>query len=120
MVDNALYGIKDYTIIISALYAKNQTFITYDELDNYRTILYQEIIKRRKYIMWDDSDEDIKVYDKFTIVRTPDGIYTTNFIDEETINESLIGYPEDIVKAFKSSRDKLVENKVKLLFPNRS
>ena len=120
MVDNALYGIKDYTMIINALYAKNQTFITYDELDNYRTILYQEIIKRRKYIMWDDSDEDIKVYDNFTIVRTPDGIYTTNFIDEETINESLIGYPEDIQKSFKISRDKLVENKVKLLFPNRS
>ena len=101
-----LYNITDYTIIANALYAKQDKFMTYDEFHNYKGFLHQEITKKHKFIMYQDTPEHIKEYTTNLFVRTDDGIISSNLVDEKLIDYVLKGYPDDIKESFRISRNK--------------
>ena len=98
-----MYIIQEHTMIANAFYASNQDFITYEDLNTYRTILYRNITKKYKYIGFEDNDEDFITIDNHTFVKTPDGIYNMNQIENEFIENLNSSYPEDIQEMFKLS-----------------
>lgn len=51
-----MYVLSDSIIIPNALYAKETDFLKYEEIDEYKKLLYKMITKKHKYIMFKSSD----------------------------------------------------------------
>ena len=106
-----MYVLHDYTVIANALYAKDTYYLRYEEIAQYRILLYQELTKRYKSIMFRDTDVQtlmLKINDHF-FSKEPEGILALDKVDKEFIDSLNSMYPKDFKEIIDASRDKYNE-----------
>ena len=115
------YVIQGYTVMANALYAAEENFLRYEDIDEYRKLLYKTINKKYRYIMFQDTEDSIIEIHNHTFVRMlGSGVHSFNQLDDvfmECINSI---YPEDIQEMillantkFKDVRKKLIQKRIK-------
>ncbi len=103
--------IDDKVIISNAFYANlkkfNQYLLDYDEVEKFKRILYKEIVKKYRYVMFSEDESNyIDVYEHLFIKENA-GIVCFNEIDDSFINKVNSIYTEDIQKIIELSRDEM-------------
>ena len=105
-------------LVANAFYVKQTDILDYEQLKEYKKILYQTLIKKYKYVMFNDQDgfwpypnrvdeTDYEINGKL-FIKLNDGIYhfSKGDLNEEWINKVNYYYSSDIKKLFKESWQK--------------
>lgn len=106
-----MYVLSDSIIIPNALYAKEADFLKYEEIDEYKKLLYKVITKKHKYIMFKSSESNILEVEGHTFIKEKDGVSCMDPIDEDFIREINSIYPEDIRTIIKTTHGNKVNQK---------
>ena len=102
-------------LVANAFYVKQTGKLDYEQLKEYKKILYQTLIKKYKYVMFNDQDgfwpypnrvdeTDYEINGEL-FIKLNDGIYhfSKGELNEEWINKVNYYYPPDIKKLIKES-----------------
>lgn len=112
-------------IIANAFYAKQVDSIEYEELERYRTILYQIVTKKYPYVMFNEPkscwpypirvEETRYEIEDILFFKLNDGVYLVSNAEltKEWINKVNYYYPDDIKEFFEESWQKYMVNKQK-------
>ena len=105
-------------LVANAFYVKQTDILDYEQLKEYKKILYQTLIKKYKYVMFNDQDgfwpypnrvdeTDYEINGEL-FIKLNDGIYhfSKGDLNEEWINKVNYYYSSDIKKLFKESWQK--------------
>ncbi len=99
-----LYVMQYYIVIANAFYAKKVDFLTYEEIDAYRKVLYKTIHEEYKYILFSECDDNSIEINHHHFIKHNNGIICFNQLDEEFIETINSIYPDDIQRLIKKSR----------------
>ena len=114
-----LYVLRDYIVYINALYAKEENSITYEEISEYKILLYRELTKKYKYIMFDSPKEKLIEIKNHAFIKEHEGVLSVHELDEEFINDLNSVYPEEfqniINKSRKEYKGKILQKKKDIL-----
>ena len=99
-----LYVLRDYIIYANALYAKEESFLTYEEINEYKVLLYRGLKEKYKYILFDSPDKNIIEVKEHVFVRENDGVLSVHDLNEEFIESLNSVYPEEFHDIIKQSR----------------
>ena len=66
--------LNDYTVIVNALYAKQTDYLNYDDIKEYKKLLYKMLSKEFKYILFETTLPDIFEIDDHMFIKLKDGI----------------------------------------------
>lgn len=102
-----MYVLNDGVIIANALYAKETDSLNYEEIDNYKKLLYKLITEKHKYIMFKSSESKIIELENHTFIKRQDGVLCMEPLDEEYIELVNSIYPEDIRASIRTSHNKV-------------
>lgn len=99
-----LYVLRDYIIYANALYAKEENFLTYEEINEYKVLLYRGLKEKYKYILFDSPNEKLIEIKKHAFIKSNDGIISIHTLDEEFMESLNSVYPEEFHEIIKQSR----------------
>lgn len=106
--------IPDNVFISNAFYAKQTDFLSYDEMERYRVILYQTLNEEYKYVDFNFTDKNPIEIGELVFIKLNDGIQSFYEVTRESIEYINSIYPIKIRNLIKKSRDKFdEENKEK-------
>ena len=104
-----------FVLVANAFYVKQTSILDYEQLKEYKKILYKTLIKKYKYVMFNDQDDfwpypnrvdetDYEINGEL-FIKLNDGIYhfSKGELNEEWINKVNYYYPSDIKKLIKES-----------------
>ena len=91
-----MYVLSYKIIIANALYAKETDSLKYEEIEEYKNLLYQMITKKHKYVMFHSSESSTLEIEDHTFIKGKEGVSCMDPIDEDFIREINSIYPEDI------------------------
>ena len=101
-----MYILSDGIIIANALYAKETDFLKYQEIEEYKKLLYQMITKKHKYIMFKSSESNTLEIEDHTFIKGKEGVSCMDPIDEDFIRKVNSIYPEDIRTIIKTTHSR--------------
>ena len=101
-----MYILSDGIIIANALYAKETDFLKYQEIEEYKKLLYQMITKKHKYIMFKSSESNTLEIDNHVFIKKQDGVSCMEPLDEAFIEEINSIYPEEIRTIIKTTHSR--------------
>ncbi len=103
----------DSKVIISnifyAYYEKGITnrLLTYDKIDEFRSILYKEISRNRKYVLFLDEESNSFKYFEHVFVKEDEGVLCVSEMNPQFIEQVNSTYPNDIRKLIEKSRKRV-------------
>lgn len=103
----------DSKVIISntfyAYYEKGNAnrVLTYDKIDEFRSILYEEISRDRRYVLFLDEESNSFSFFEHVFVKEDEGILCVNEINSSFIDQVNSSYSPDIQKIIAESRKKV-------------
>ena len=103
--------LNDHTVIVNAFYAKQTDFLNYEDIENYKVLLYQMLTEKHKYIMFETSLPNIFEIKNHMFVKLKDGIQSIDELDEEFIDSYNSIYPEEYQEIINLSHSKYTEAK---------
>lgn len=102
-----MYVINDGVVIANALYANATDTLKYEEIDEYKQLLYRLIAEQYKYIMFKSSESRMIEIEDHTFIKHDGGVKCMEPLDEEFIESLNSIYPEDIRATIKKTYKKV-------------
>lgn len=106
--------IPDHVFISNAFYARQTDFLSYDEMERYRVILYQTLNEEYKYVDFNFTDKNPIEIGEQIFIKLNDGIQSFNEVTKESIEYINSIYPIKAMELIEESRDKFSEKTKKV------
>ena len=113
-----LPNIPYYILVCNAMYAKGVSQISYDDIYEFKKIIYRNIIADYyPYVMFNDINNEtiFSKYGKDIYIKETNGVLLFNDLDEEFMNKINGIYPKELQSVIKKSRDMFKEEPKKLV-----
>ena len=110
--------VTDAVIIGNALYAKQARYIEYNEVEEYKKILYKSLVEDYKYIMFESDESNIIEIEGKMFVKGSEGILSLSNLDDNFIIKLNSIYSKGVQDIINESRDNYI-NKSKRIVKKR-